>query len=221
MAVKVKKKKKNQRATNNKMDYQRQIKNIVKRTRNRNEKGFSYIDVMIAIVIMLVGVLALASALTANLIRSYETDKRIIAKQLAFSSIESIIAARNIRRSGTIKGWVSIGNIGSNFENGVPNGIFVIGWTPIREDLGWDGISGTIDDACPASSACNVSGRPINDSEVLLGFERKIVITDVQDPERPAPPNDITRRNIEVSIKYSINGIKRDVVVSTLVTDYQ
>ena len=79
-----------------------------------NEDGFSYIDVMIAIVIMLVGILALTSALTANLIRSYETDKRIIAKQIALSTIESIISARDIQRPGTIEGWDSVGNIGSN-----------------------------------------------------------------------------------------------------------
>ena len=106
-------------------------------------------------------------------------------------------------------------------ENGVPNGIFVIGWAPIRRDLGWDGISGTLDDACPSGSPCNVAGRPINNSEEMLGYERRIVIADVPDPERPVPPNKITRRNIEVSVRYAINGITRDVVISTLVTDYE
>lgn len=192
----------------------------VRQNYSKSESGFSYIDVMIAIVIMLVGVLALASALTANLIRSYETDKRIIAKQIALSTIESIIAARNIQRPGTIEGWKSIGNVGQNFENGVPQGIFVNGFAPIREELGWDGVAGTIDDACPSGGPCSVPGRPINDSEVLLGFERKIEITDVQDAERPTPPNPFTRRRIDVTIKYYVNEITRDVTVSTLVTDY-
>ncbi len=187
---------------------------------NRSNEGFSYIDVMIAIVIMLVGVLALASALTANLIRSYETDKRIVAKQMALSTIESIISARNIKRAGTIDGWVSIGNVGTNIDGGVPRGIFVNGWAPVREDLGWDGIAGTLDDACPAANPCVVAGRPPNNGEAMLGFERKIVITDVNDPESPTPPNKITRRNIEVSIKYYISGISRDEVVKTLITDY-
>ncbi len=188
--------------------------------KRKSENGFSYIDVMIAIVIMLVGVMALASALTANLIRSYETDKRIIAKQLALSTIESIISARNIRRPGTIDGWSSIGNIGSNPVNGVPKGIFVNGFAPIREDLGWDGIAGTIDDACPSGNPCNVTGRPVNDSPEMNSYERKVVITDVEDAERPSPGNPITRRRIDVTIKYSINGISRDVTVSTLLTNY-
>ena len=52
-----------------------------------NERGFSYIDVMIALVILLVGILASTAALTANLVRSYETEKQVIAKQIALSTI--------------------------------------------------------------------------------------------------------------------------------------
>jgi len=185
-----------------------------------SENGFSYIDVMIAIVIMLVGVLALASALASNMIRSYETDKRIVAKQLALSSIESIITARNIQRQGTVEGWKSIGNIGNNVDNGVPKGIFVNGWAPIREELGWDGIAGTADDACGSGAACNVPGRPANNSPEMKGFEREIIVTDVQDSERPTPPNPITRRRIDVKIKYYTKGISREQTVSTMLTDY-
>lgn len=183
----------------------------------KSERGFSYLDVMIAIVIMFTGILALTSALMANLVRSYETEKRIIAKQLALSTIESVISARNIKRPGTIEGWQSIGNINAPT---VPLGIFVNGLTPIREDLGWDGIAGTIDDACPEDSPCNVTDRPINNSPIMTGYARRIVISDIQDAERPSPPNPITRRRIEVTIQYDINGISRDVVMSTLLTDY-
>ena len=185
-----------------------------------SEYGFSYIDVMIAIVIMLVGVLALASALAFNLIRSYETDKRIVAKQIALSTIESIITARNIQRPGTVEGWNSIGNVGNNIEDGVPKGMFVNGWAPIRVDLGWDGIAGTADDACASGAACNVAGHPANNSDEMTGFEREIIITDVQDPERISPPHKITRRRIDVKIKYYANGFIGEQVVSTMLTDY-
>lgn len=185
-----------------------------------SQNGFSYIDVMIAIVIMLIGVLALAGALGANLIRSYETDKRIVSKQLALSSIESIITARNIQRPGTVEGWKSIGNVGNNIENGVPKGIFVNGWAPIREDQGWDGIAGTADDACASGAGCVVAGRPTNNSAEMTGYARQIIVTDVQDSERPTPPNPITRRKIEVKIKYDIKGLSREVAVSTMLTDY-
>lgn len=188
---------------------------IIRRNKFKNDEGFSYIDVMIAIVIMLVGILALASALTANLIRSYGTDKRIIAKQMALSTIESIISARDISRPGTIDGWDSINNV----EPG-KKGIFLKAYNPIREEQGWDGVAGTIDDACVETGPCIVSGRPTNNSPVIKGYQRKIVIKDVQDDERPSPPNPITRRRIEVTVRYDNNGVFIEELLSTLITNY-
>lgn len=109
----------------------------------QNQDGFSYIEVMIALVILLIGVLGMTSALSANLIRSYASEKQIVAKQAAVSTLESIISARDIRRSGSISGWDTIGNVGTNPVDGVNQGIFLTGFSPIREDLGWDGVAGT------------------------------------------------------------------------------
>jgi prepilin-type N-terminal cleavage/methylation domain-containing protein len=184
------------------------------------EKGFSYIEVMIALVILLVGVLQMASALSANLLRSYETEKRIVSKQIALSTIESIISARDIARTGAVEGWDSIGNVGSNPVEGSPRGIFLTGWCPIREDLGWDGVAGTSDDACAENSTCNVSDRPPNTSAVVKGYQRQIIITDVADTERPSPPYPIARRRIDVNIKYFYNSIARTETVSTIVANY-
>jgi type II secretory pathway pseudopilin PulG len=186
-----------------------------------NERGFSYIDVMIALVILMVGILASVAALTANLVRSYETEKQVIAKQIALSTIESIFSARDIARTGAVSGWSSIGNVGSNpDQNSVPQGIFLTDFRPIREDLGWDGVAGTVDDACPAGSACQVSGRPDNTSDVVKGFERKIVITDLQDSERPSPPHPISRRRIDVTVRYFVNQLQREQTVSTIIANY-
>ena len=186
----------------------------------KSEKGFSYIDVIISIFILMIGILAMVSAITANLMRMYETEKRVIAKQTALSTIESIISAKEIARPGVIEGWDSVGNVGQNPVDGVPKGIFLNDFLPIREDSGWDGVAGTIDDACPSGGACTVSGRPINDSAELLGFDRQILIEDVPDPERPSPPNAVSRRRITVNVRYHINQIVRDEIVSTIVTNY-
>ena len=69
-------------------------------TRKSSQFGFSYIDVMIAIVIMMVGILAMVGALSANIVRSVESEKRTMAKQLALSTIESIVSAKEIERPG-------------------------------------------------------------------------------------------------------------------------
>jgi prepilin-type N-terminal cleavage/methylation domain-containing protein len=187
---------------------------------NKKEKGFSYIEVMIALVILLVGILQMASALAANLLRSYETEKRIISKQVALSTIESIMSARDIARVGSIEGWDSIGNVGSNPVNGTPRGTFLTGWCPIRADLGADGVAGTADDACPENSPCVVGSGPTNNSTVLKGYQRQIVITDIADPERPTPPNPISRRRIDVKIKYFVNSLSRTETISTIITNY-
>jgi hypothetical protein len=190
------------------------------RKRISKQDGFSYIDVMIAIVIMLVGVLALVGALAANVVRSLESEKRTIGKQLALSTIESIIAAKDIQRPGVIVGWDSIRNVQTSLPAGEIDGIFVTGYRPVRVEEGWDGVFGTVDDACTGSGPCVVTGRPNNTSALVPGFQREIVITDVADPERPSPPNPITRRRVDVNIKYFVNQATRTVTESTILTNY-
>ncbi len=187
----------------------------------KEEKGFSYLDVIIALVILMIGVVAAAGALTANLIRAFESEKQAVAKQLALSAIESIFASRDLGRktNAGLSNWAAVGNVGSNPVNGVPQGIFLTGWTPIREDLGADGIAGTADDACPAPNPCTV-GTYTNTSPILQEYERRIVITDVQDPERPSPPYEIAIRRIDVTVRYRINQLQREQTVSTLITNY-
>lgn len=189
-------------------------------SRKPNEKGFSYIDVMIAIVIMMVGVLALVGALTANLVRSFEAERRIVAKQMAMSTIESITSAKEINRPGVLDGWDSIRNQISSPPAGTINGVFLNGWCPIREEMGYDGVAGTADDACDGTGPCTVSGRPSNTSPVIAGYQRQIVITDVPDAERPTPPNAITRRRVEVTVRFFVNQAVRTETASTIVANY-
>jgi hypothetical protein len=118
------------------------------------QSGFSYIDVMIAIVIMMVGILAMVGALSANLIRGMESERRTMAKQLALSTIESIISAKEIERQGVVDGWDSLRNVLLSPPPGEINGIFLTGFNPVRTDVGWDGVAGTVDDACSGSGPC-------------------------------------------------------------------
>jgi type II secretory pathway pseudopilin PulG len=190
-------------------------------SKSATEQGFSYIDVMIAIMILMVGILAMLGALSANLVRSMESEQRVIAKQMALSTIESIISAKEIERPGVIEGWDSLRNIFGTPPVGEPNGIFVVGMQPVREEMGWDGVAGTIDDACADTGPCVVSGRPNNDSDLVRGFQREIIISDVEDPERPSPPHRITRRRIDVNIRYFVNQAVRQESASTIITNYE
>lgn len=189
--------------------------------RKKDQSGFSYIDVMAALVILFIGLLASTAALTANLLRSYESEKQALAKQMGLSTIESIFAARDIARDGAVESWETIGNVGTNPTNGVPQGIFVSDWHPIRDDVGLDGVAGTADDACPEDQACQVVGQPANNSAYAIGYRRRITITDLEDPERPVPPYSISRRRIDVAVRYQINQLEREQVITTIITNYQ
>lgn len=62
--------------------------------KGNTESGFSYIDVMIALVIMSVGILALAAAISASLMMSQGQEQQLNAKQYGSSAMESIMAAK-------------------------------------------------------------------------------------------------------------------------------
>ena len=167
----------------------------------------------------MIGILGATQALTANLLRSYESEKQIVAKQLALSTIESVFSAREIANPGSIEGWDSVGNVGSNLVAGVPKGVFMTGFRPIREDIGADGVAGTADDACDAPGNCAVNSTT-NSSAVMTNFQRQIVITDIQDSERPSPPHAIARRRIDVTIRYFVNSLQREQTISTIIANY-
>ncbi|MGI8470198.1 MAG: type IV pilus modification PilV family protein [Pyrinomonadaceae bacterium] len=187
----------------------------------KREQGFSYIDVMIALVIMMVGILAMTGAVMANLVRSYETDKQVIAKQLAFSTIESVFSAKEMKKDdgsgNSVTGWDSIGNVGNNLVNGVPQGIFMTGFRPVREEEGTDGVFGTADDACDAGAPCAGANNTTNTSRVMNGYSRQIVITDVQEGVNEA----IKKRLVTVTVRYLVNGGTRQETMTTLVSLYQ
>lgn len=200
--------------------------------KRNNEKGFSYLDVMIGMVIMLIGITALVAAITGSVMRSAGTQQQLTAKQIASSSLESIFSARDIDIERDVDGWLKVGNTGNNLDpnTGLPQGIFYDetecpnGFCPVREDAGWDGVVGTVDDACPEGSPCTDGVNPANTSPVVKNFWRKITITDINDPDRPSPPMGtwpIMMRRIDIVVKYHGVGGLREEKVSTIITNYK
>jgi type II secretory pathway pseudopilin PulG len=188
---------------------------------HNSQSGFSYIDVMIAITILLVGIMGATAAIAMSMMRSQETDKKALAKQFAFSTLESIFTARDMRKPHALEGWAQIGSVGTNPVNGVYEGVFLTGWTPIRRDPGLDGVIGTKDDSCPGTGGCANYDLTINSSEVIQGFERKIVITDLPTPNRPVELWGILRRQVDITVRYRVNQLWREEKVSTLITRFE
>ncbi len=175
----------------------------------KSEAGFSYIDVMIALVILLVGVLALLSGISGSVLQTRGQEQQLLAKQVATSTIESIMSVKETDPARL--GWDAVGNIGTNPDsNGVNQGIFQNGFNPVYLNAGPDQIIGTADDNGP----------------LVNGLSRQIAITNVCDADRPSPgcnPAGIFRirvRTVEVNIRYFVGEIQRNEKLTTVLTDY-
>lgn len=177
--------------------------------RNRSEAGFSYIDVMVALVIFLVGILGYLSALSAGILQSRGQQQQIMARHIAATAMESIMAAKET--DPTRLGWKAIGNVGSNIDSeGVAQGVFRSGYVQVVEGAGPDEVIGTADD---------------NGADVA-GYTRSIRITDICDTDRPSANCStpgfwaVRMRRVEVSVKYFVGSAVRDEFVGTVLTDY-
>ena len=168
--------------------------------RNASERGFSYVDVLIAIAILMVGILTLGAALTTSLIRANQSEDHLRAKDLASSTLENVLSARSISVGNQPHSFDSIQSVGS--ADGL--GLFVAGKQNVLSDPGPDGLLGTTDDTGPQVGS----------------FTREIVITDVQNPNRPTPPNPITERQVRVTIFYTVQGREDHVTLMTNVCHY-
>lgn len=178
---------------------------------DKSEKGFSYIDVMIAVVILLVGILALLSAITGAIFMSRGQDQQLNAKQIATSTMESIMSVKETADATGRLGWIRLGNVGSNPDaSGANQGIFVTGFQNVTTDAGPDEVIGTADDAGTA----------------VPGFQRRIVIRDECDASRPsfncspAGTLPVRIRSVEVTITYFVGAVQRQEVLTTVLTDY-
>jgi prepilin-type N-terminal cleavage/methylation domain-containing protein len=175
---------------------------------NPKEKGFSLIETMIALVILTIGILGALSALTFGIVNVRGSEQRLRAKEIARSSIDTVFSLRDLilfdsQFTGMTYDWNTM-----QTSNGVNGGIFLPGWTPIRENPGLDGIFGTADDACPVGGACESAGNP-----VVEGFQRNVVIVDL-------PQNGLVqKRQITVAVSYWVGGLQRVESQSTLIAD--
>lgn len=173
------------------------------------EKGFTYIEVILAILIMTIGILACLSAISFAMLREREAEQRNVSRQMVSSALESIFAARDLRNNNVLNNWTALNN-----DTAMEPGIFASNWTPIREDAGLDGIHGTSDDACAHGTNCTVGGYT-NTSQEIDGFERKITFSDVVEPDIAV----IRKRKIELSVRYFVGQAERIEKTTTIIAD--
>jgi type II secretory pathway pseudopilin PulG len=179
--------------------------------KDKSQSGFSYIDVMIGLVIMMIGILAMMAAISWSAVQAAGHEQQLLAKQVATSTLESIMA---VKETDPVRmGWPAVGNIGTNPDpaTGINQGIFSVGFNPVRVDAGPDEVVGTPDD----------TGATVSQ------LRRRIVITDVCDPDRPSPvicnpagTLPVRIRSVQITVTYNVGGLQRQERVGTVLTDY-
>src|ERR1044072_6520719 len=162
----------------------------------KDERGFSYLDVMCAVTILLVGVMALAAAVTAAVVRTRDVEQQQKAKQYANSTLESIFSARDLDNLG----WDTI-NIANACAGGTTSGVFLCTKQPLYPEPGPDEVIGTADDT----------------GTVVPGVERQIIITDIDDVDRPVANGfPIMFRRVDVIITSHVTGFSHQETASTI-----
>src|SRR6202521_218887 len=182
--------------------------------RKRTQQGFTLIECMISIVILMVGLLSLLGVFGIAMASTQTSQESNTAKQLANEAMEGILTARETANIS----WAQINNIGSG-------GIFLPGLLPIN-CAGVDGIIGTADDAAcgpqtlelPGPNGIFAGNCPAVGPDTCLpltNFTRQIQISPVL-PNGGGPPL-TTLRQVNITIQYTTPQLKipKQYVLST------
>lgn len=176
-------------------------------TLRSSQDGFSYVDIMIALTILLVGVLTLGAALTAAVVRTDESEEQLRAKQVVTSTLESIFSARDLKTPGFT--WDAIAN------DSEPAGVFLTGPQAVYDGTGPDGIVGTADDRAGADGIVGNS----DDLQPVTGYQRDIVVSRILDTSFTPPADNL--KVVTVTVTYSVGRADREVAIATYVANYQ
>jgi type IV pilus modification protein PilV len=178
----------------------------------RGERGFTLIEVIIAMVVLTVGLLSLVGVLTIGLRRVSSSSNQLIAREKAREAVESVHAARDTGRLS----WPNIRNVADG-------GIFLAGEQDLRQP-GDDGVVNTADDD-DADMETIVKPGPdgilgSDDDEILplTEFQREVRIETLNYPGTDdVNPN---LRQITVNIRYRVDDAWRTYTLTTYVSSF-
>lgn len=189
--------------------------------KSREDKGFTILEVMVAIVVLSIGILTVVAAFATAVATTQNAQENLIARQKALETLESIFTARNTQQIT----FAQIANIPSG-------GIFTSGATPLWS-AGNDGLVNTADDVpFPAQGVCGAGPECItlpgpdgilgtaDDTPMSLGnFTRQIEIDPVLQADGSINPN---LKQVIVTVSYSnLTPLPRSYKVNALISSYR
>lgn len=198
----------------------------------RNQKGFSLIEILIAIIIITGGLVALSGALVYGVTLPQRARQKEIAKQLANSIMESIVAVKEVGPAGfdtldlfscsndpATPGRFDCNNramltagpdaVYGTCDDGT-SGVFSACGTP-----GTNTLSVSVDPGADGVYATPESGVAANKTSNYLGFTRTITITSFT----MAPP--AINKQIDVQVFYNTPTGRDSVKLSVQLSSYR
>jgi prepilin-type N-terminal cleavage/methylation domain-containing protein len=173
-----------------------------------DDAGFSMIESMIAVTLLAVGLLTMASGFTIGMQQMSGSNFDFLAREKAAEAIESVFTARDTR---TIT-WAMIRN--EEGEGGSDGGVFIDGEQPLTQ-TGSDGLVNTADDndileSIPTPGIDGQLGTDDDGTLDLANFTREIEIRDL------GP----TLRQLRVIIRYVVGPQTREYIIVTYISSY-
>lgn len=187
------------------------------------QEGFTLIEVLIAIAVMSIGLLAVVASIATAIATTQSAQEDLVARHKALEALESIYTARNSQQVAF-----------SAINNTASGGIFLSGAQPLL-CAGPDGLVGTADDVpCTTSGGVTcpnggvecwvlpgpdaVLGTSDDITMSLANFTRTITITQVLLSTGLVNDNMMA---VSVSISYTKAGLpKRTYTVNGLISRY-
>jgi len=162
------------------------------KTVSKGEAGFTLVEAVVAILLLTIGLIGTAAAITYAL--EFGSISRNVSSGKAFvvASIEEVETLRNARRL-KFRQFGNVGNVNNTGATNPFNG-FSVGFKEVSTEPGRDGVNGTDDDLIH-KGADNVWGTAddfVNESFIRSGFERQIEITNLSD----------SLKRVEIRIRY-------------------
>lgn len=179
-------------------------------TRVAQARGFSLIEVVIAMGVMSVALLSLVGVFATGLRRVGSSSNQLIAREKAREAIESVHAARDTGR-------LSWGNI----RNVADGGIFLVGAQTLKVP-GNDGVVNTADDGTVETihkpGIDGVLGSEDDENVELTNFTREVIISPLNFPNTTTVNPSL--RQITVNVRYLVDSVWRTYTLTTYVSSF-
>lgn len=182
--------------------------NLRSNSSTRSDAGFSLLEMVIAITLLTVGLLGVASAIGYAMVASNHGRQITNTKLLAVSILEQMETLRDTNNLT----FGQIANVGQVSNKGaVKNfGGFQPGFQQVSINPGPDGIFGTVDDLIdPGANGYGSGDEFINPNLAVVGVTRQIQITNLS----------ATLKKVQVTIDYSVTGGTRQLVATSYLND--